>query len=109
MWDAIKNVKTLLALAALSVGTAYFLSDKIISSKILTTSYEVTFILVAFMIFVVCIFLLYFLNGSSNSTINQNAFGFKNKQKVTTINKDNTNDIDQNATGIGNDQEIEKK
>ena len=107
MWDAIKNVKTIIALSALSVGTAYLLSERIINSKILTTSYEVTFILVAFMIFVVSIFLLNFLTGSSSRSINQSAWGFNNKQKVVT-NKDGNDDLNQEATGSGNEQIIEE-
>ena len=109
MWKAIGNIKTLLGLAALSVGFAYLLSNKIVESGIVKTSYEITFILLAFFVFAVALFAITAINSLPfMAKRSQHAIGNANKQKMEVF-KDSQSDYSQKAEGDNNEQTMIEK
>lgn len=109
MWKVIGNTKTLLGHAALSVGLAYLLSNKVVESGIIKTSYEITFVLLAFLVFVVSLFALTAINSLPFiGKRSQDVSGETNEQEMEVF-KDSQNDYSQKAEGEKNKQKIIEK
>jgi hypothetical protein len=91
MWNVIKGITTILALAALSLLSSYYLSDKLIDSGIVSTSKNLTILLgcvFVFMFSIVSVIVVYKLSSSNVNKISitgseyiivQSAFGSDNR------------------------------
>lgn len=109
MWKVISNTKTLIGLAAVSMALSFLFATKVIESGIIKTSYEMTVILLFFILFILAIFILAVVWSDSpeKRSISQTASGESHKQVIKT-NPTAQGNIAQNAKGKNHEQNIEE-